>query len=286
MTVRELLASAAEKLRKAGIEEPDQDAFYLLSEICGVTRNDLLLDGLRSVSEKMQERDLDAIEKRAAHIPCQYITGRAYFMDHVFSVNENVLIPRQDTEVLVEEVLKEAGIGAEVMDICTGSGCIAVSVKAARADVKISAIDISEDALSVAEENAGKILGSRDKISFICSDLLDRVDADKKFDIIVSNPPYVSEDEYRALAPEIREHEPDLALLAGPDGMDIYVRLIPRSAGHLKDNGWLMLEIGSSQGEAVSNLMKSCGFDDVTIIKDLAGLDRVVRGRYRENRDV
>ena len=190
-----------------------------------------------------------------------------------FYVDENVLIPRQDTECLVEEVLRVSD-GQDVLDLCTGSGCIGVSLSVLGGCHSVTASDISEKALRVAERNAR---ANEAEISLIQSDLFASIEG--TFDIVVSNPPYIPVGEMEGLMPEVREHEPELALAAAEDGLLFYNSIIKEIRRFLREGGWLFFEIGSGQGEAVSGRMRQAGFSGVEIKKDLAGLDRIVCGR-------
>ncbi len=286
MTLKELYDTGTDILEDAGIDSPECDAMYLLEHVTGLDRGAYLLNKDKEVQQAVTGRYLELINVRKGHVPYQYITGGAYFYGYRFVVDENVLIPRLDTEVLAEKCLELLPEGGKVLDMCTGSGCIAVTVKAQRPDADVSAADISEKALKVARENAGSILKNDDcgpagKIKFIRSDLFENIDRGEKFDMIVSNPPYVSDDEYESLMPEVKDHEPRLALTAGKDGLDIYKRLIPAAADHLMDGGALALEIGCSQAEAVREILSEHGFKDIRVTKDLAGLDRVVTALRR-----
>ena len=209
------------------------------------------------------------------HEPCQYIIGQTEFYGLSFLVNEHVLIPRQDTELLVEEALKTTAEDSRVLDLCTGSGAVAVAIKHSRPDAAVTALDISKDALETAKKNAEQ---NGCEIEFLLSDLFEELGAERKFDVIVSNPPYISETEYETLMPEVKDHEPSLALLAGEEGLDIYRRLTAEAPRYLTKGGALLVEIGCSQAEAVSGLFKENGFKEIKVIKDLAGLDRVVSG--------
>jgi len=275
MTLKELYDAGTDVLDENGIESPETDAFYLLEHVTGIGKSGYLLRKNEQISPPAESAYMELIETRARHVPYQYITGEAPFMGYMFKVTSDVLIPRFDTEVLCEKAAELTLEGSRVLDMCTGSGCIAVSLKCLCQSAAVTACDISGKALAVAAENA-KLNGA--DIEFIQGDLFENLDH-RKFDIIVSNPPYVMNGEYEALSPEVKDHEPRLALTAGDDGMDIYRRLIPEAAEHLDAEGYLMMEIGCSQAEGVKTLMEKSGFEDIKVIKDLAGLDRVVMGR-------
>jgi len=269
-TYRKILQDAREFLKKAGIPEADIDAWYLFAHVFGISRADYFL---HEQDECPKDRILiykNLLEKRAARIPLQYIIGKQDFMGMEFEVNENVLIPRQDTEVLVEEVLKVCK-GKSVLDLCTGSGCIVISL-AKYGDLKYAVgSDISEKALQVARKNAERL---NINVTFICSDLFENIEG--KYDIIVSNPPYIKSEDFLTLMPEVRDHEPKLALEAGTDGLVYYKRIISDLPKFLNPGGHVFFEIGFDQGKAVSELLTKAGFTDIYVKKDLSGLDRVV----------
>lgn len=198
-------------------------------------------------------------------------------MGLAFSVNENVLIPRQDTEILVEEVMKEPFDGSRILDLCTGSGCILLSLLHYSNHCTGIGSDLSFEALSVAKENARR-LELEERAQFIESDLWEGIEG--TFDIIVSNPPYIQTDVIETLMPEVRTFEPRLALDGGDDGLFVYRRLLQEIAPHSKGGTRLYLEIGFDQGEAVSGMVQRAGFSEVQVVKDYAGCDRVVSGVY------
>ena len=213
------------------------------------------------------------VEERAKRIPLQHLTKEQEFMGLSFEVNEHVLIPRQDTEVLVETVLEDLEENMRVLDICTGSGCILISLLKIMRGVKGVGVDISEEALEVARRNAQK---HDTEAVFIQSDLFENVEG--TYDVIVSNPPYIKTEEIEKLEEEVKLHDPMLALDGKEDGLYFYRKIIKESRKYLKRNGKLYFEIGNTQGEEVKTLMEEEGFANVKIKKDLAGLDRVVCG--------
>lgn len=263
-------------LEAAGIQEADWDARLLLETICGTDRNTLLVHGERPLSREEESKYQDWIQKRAQHIPLQHLTGEQEFMGLTFLVNEHVLIPRQDTEILVEEVMREMTDGSRILDMCTGSGCILLSLLHYSNDCLGTGADLSREALAVARENARR-LGIQ--ACFLCSDLFDKIE--DKYDIIVSNPPYIQTGVIGGLMDEVRLHEPLSALDGGEDGLVFYRKILEGCGKHLVRGGSLYFEIGYDQGEAVKGLMEKYGFSQVRVVKDLAGLDRVVSGlRY------
>ena len=273
MTARELLCWGEDILLKAGIEDAKLDAWYLMEYSLPTDRVSFLLNGSKPVTATQKEEYEILIEKRASHIPVQYLTGMQDFMGFTFKVNEHVLIPRQDTEVLVEEVLKVSK-GKKVLDMCTGSGCIVISLAKLGQLESATAVDISTEALKVARENAASLEA---EISFVESDLFEKVEG--LYDIIVSNPPYIESEEVDKLAPEVKDHEPRLALDGTEDGLYFYRKIIEEADKYLTENGAIFFEIGYNQGEAVSELLRAKGYQDIKVIKDLPELDRVVAGK-------
>lgn len=300
MTYRELFEQGCRTLDKAGIEEAAWDARLLLEYICHTNRNDLLVHGERLVTDEQKTAYCKLLEKRAQRIPLQHLTGVQEFMGLEFVVNEHVLIPRQDTEILVEEVLKELHDGMHVLDMCTGSGCIITSLMHYSNDCTGVGVDISEDALAVARANAERILNAYhtsdisgemygDKaiaesenvgktVEFIQSDLFENVTG--QYEFIVSNPPYIQSAVIDTLMPEVRKYEPRLALDGTEDGLFFYRRIVEKSREYLTSGGMLYFEIGYDQAESVSVLMQEAGFTQINVVKDYAGLDRVVYGTY------
>lgn len=273
-------------LEKAGVLEAALDARYLLEAACHTNRNTLLVDPQRKLSEEEESLYKAYIEKRRTRVPLQHILGVQEFMGLEFRVDERVLIPRQDTECVVEEVLRFLQDGNEILDLCTGSGCILLSLLHYSNHCRGIGVDISPDALLVARENA-KTIGSlphpnpwrEDTVSFIESDLFEKL-GEKTFDLIVSNPPYIETKEIGNLMEEVRDHEPILALDGKEDGLYFYRRIIEKSDGYLKKGGMLFFEIGYNQARAVKEIMMEKGYIEVTVQQDLAGLDRVVYGTW------
>ena len=278
MNYRECFEMGKGALADAGIEEAALDARLLLEHICGTDRNTLLVHGDRTVSPEEEKQYLDAVERRSRRIPLQQITGQQEFMGLPFWVNSNVLIPRQDTEVLVEEVLKHTHDGMRILDMCTGSGCILISILHYSNDCEGLGVDVSSPALEVAEENAERLLSGRTGVSarFLQSDLFEAVDG--KYDILVSNPPYIRSAVVDTLMPEVKDYEPRIALDGEEDGLVFYRRILSDCKKNLKKGGMLFFEIGYDQAEAVKGMMEQAGFLEVTVKKDFGGLDRVVFG--------
>lgn len=272
MNYRKLYETGKDRLEKAGIQEAALDARLLLEEVCRTDRNTLLVHGDRAVTEEEETQFRIFIERRSTHEPLQQITGWQEFMGLRFSVTEDVLVPRQDTETLVEEVMRYLRDGMEILDVCTGSGCILLSLLRYSNGCRGVGCDISEKALAVAGQNA-KELGI--SAQFVQSDLFESIEG--RFEYIVSNPPYIRKDMIPTLMEEVRDHEPLIALDGGEDGLDFYRKITREATEHLYSGGMLFFEIGYDQGEAVSALMKE-HFAEVRVIQDLAGLDRVVSG--------
>lgn len=277
MTLKEAYEYGQLQLKNAKIDDAVLDAWYLLEHVTGVTRAMYFMDMNREISSDQETVYRTYIASRAKHIPLQHITGVQEFMGLEFCVNEHVLVPRQDTEVLVERVLEDLESDMQVLDMCTGSGCILLSLLKLCACPSVTGVgvDISEEALRVARRNAEKLDVN---VQFLSSDLFEKVEG--MYDIIVSNPPYIRTSVIEELKEEVKFHDPYLALDGKEDGLYFYRRIVDESLKYLKKGGKLYFEIGHDQGEDVSNLMKDAGFTDVTVKKDLAGLDRVVFGVY------
>lgn len=269
-----------ERLEEARITEASLDARLLLEHICHTDRNTLLVHGDREVSLEEKAAYGYAIEQRVKRIPLQQITGVQEFMGLDFAVNEHVLIPRQDTEVLVEEVLRTLMDGSRILDMCTGSGCILLSLLHYSNDCTGVGADISEAALEVARRNCTGLERTVKRAEFRQSDLFADLEKEK-FDVIVSNPPYIRSDVIPTLMEEVRLHEPLGALDGKEDGLYFYRKIIEDAPEYLKNGGMLFFEIGYDQGAEVSCLMEAGGFEEVTVVKDFAGLDRVVFGGKR-----
>lgn len=315
-TLKAAYTRGRERLRQAGVPEADLDAWYLLEYVMGISRASYLMEPDREMTGQQSLRYEECISKRGQRVPLQHITGEQEFMGLTFRVDENVLIPRQDTEILVEQALeilkkgqlpRSGGGKLHILDLCTGSGCILLSVlhyadkcdtgryNAGQCDpgmhdpekhdaedpadmpgnIEGTGADISEKALSIAGQNADA-LGIR--AEFIRGDLFENIRG--KYGMILSNPPYIRSAEIDALQEEVRLHDPREALDGREDGLYFYRRITDEAREHLLPGGWLIFEIGYDQAEDVSGLMRSAGYAEVRVKKDLAGLDRVVYGRY------
>lgn len=283
-TLKEMLRSGTELLKRADVPEPELDAWLLLEYTAKVTRSQYYLEPDRELSADESSLYMEAIQRRAGRIPLQHITGEQEFMGFLFRVNSHVLIPRQDTEILVETALEKAENHMQILDLCTGSGCIIISLskmihkgKGKTWDMKFTGSDISKEALETARENA-RMLGA--EIQFTVSDLFEQLSG--TYDMIVSNPPYIRTSQIGELQDEVRLYDPMIALDGKEDGLYFYRKIIEEATEHLSDKGWLLFEIGCDQKEDVIKLMKEAGYTDVAAKKDLAGLDRVVMGRYNK----
>lgn len=274
MTYREAVASGTASLELAGVTDSELDAWYLLQMVCRIERSYYYMHGEEDLPEEQQREYEIAVQKRSEHIPLQYIIGEQEFMGLKFKVNPNVLIPRQDTETLVEEALKVLKPGMQVLDLCTGSGCILISLMKNVPDLTGIGSDVSKTALLVAKENAKQYELAAE---WVRSDLFDNIGG--KYDMIVSNPPYIRTEEIAKLMPEVRDFEPIDALDGREDGLYFYRRIVGEAQEYLNPGGYLYFEIGYDQGEAVSSMMREAGFTDVEVIKDLAHNDRVVKGK-------
>ena len=303
MTCSEAYRKGIDILRNAGNDAPANDAGVLLCYAAGCSRTYLYAHGDSVLEQHAERLYFELLKKRSAGYPLQYITGEQEFMSLVFEVTPDVLIPRQETELLVETVIDhcrhripggegvnmgeeaqasgktQAGQGhsIEILDMCTGSGCIAVSLARYLPDCFVTAVDIMPEALEVAERNAKRHSVSG-RVSLIQSDLFASI-PEKKYDVIVSNPPYVKSEDIGKLQPEVKFFEPPAALDGGSDGLSFYRELIRKSPGYLHAGGMLAFETGYDQAQLVAGLMTSGGrFSDIRIYKDLSGIDRVVTG--------
>lgn len=277
-TYRDLLRWGRELLSQAQVADSELDAWYLMEYVFDMDRAHYFLRDTEEADQREAEyRSL--VEKRAKRIPLQHLTGQAWFMGLEFYVDGRVLIPRQDTEVLVEEALKRLADGQKVLDMCTGSGCILISLLRERPSCQGVGADLSREALEVAKIN-GDRLGV--DAQFVRSDLF--TDIRGKYDMIVSNPPYIPTGTVATLEQEVQGYDPAQALDGGVDGLDFYRGILEQAADYLEDGGWLLLEIGHDQGEAVRGQMEARGYRQLQVVRDLAGRNRVVLGRREDRR--
>lgn len=274
-TLRQLLAWGEETLRQAQVPDAEVDAWELMETAFAVEKSCYFLQRDDKIEDTDRERQYRGfIEQRSRRIPLQQITGRAWFMGLEFEVSDQVLTPRFDTECLVEEVERLLVPGMRILDLCTGSGCILLSLLARNPQIDGVGTDLSAGALQVACRNRDR-LGVQAQL--IQGDLFEHVTG--SFDVIVSNPPYIPSKEIGGLMPEVRDHEPVMALDGGADGLDFYRRIIREAAGYLKPGGWLAFEIGCSQGEDLVRLLSEAGYTGVRTGRDLAGQVRTAFGQ-------
>lgn len=288
MTYAQAVKEAETFLADHGIADASVDAWLLFSYVTGISRAMFLAERMQKMPEKQYRHYQELLEKRASHIPLQHLTGEQEFMGFPFVVNQHVLVPRQDTETLVETALAYVKPGMRALDLCTGSGCIAVSLAKLCGGLQVDAADISEEALAVAMENAahlkadvtfwqGDLFACNQVQQNTCMGAGESLPRDS-YDCIVSNPPYIRTDVIGTLSEEVRLHEPYQALDGKSDGLYFYRRIITEARGYLKPGGHIFFEIGYDQGEAVKNLLLEAGYTNVEVLQDLAGLDRVVTG--------
>ena len=286
-TYKELLEEGYQILNSAGIEEARLDAWLLLEFAADIKRAWYYAHLDETVETAVAEQYRQLCEKRAQHIPLQHLTGQAYFMGYEFYVDDRVLVPRQDTETLVEEAISHLRElpAPKILDMCTGSGCILLSLLMELPQASGTGADVSADALEVAKENTRR-LGLEKRAELIQSDLFSADYFEKnsrkkcmEYDMLISNPPYIRTADIDGLMDEVRLHDPRLALDGKADGLYFYEKITEQAGKYLKPGGWLIYEIGCDQGKDVAEIMKKKGFIQIEVKKDLAGLDRIVEGR-------
>ena len=289
-TFKELLKEGTQILINGGIEEARLDAWLLLGYTAGITRAWYYAHDDQKPGQEIADRYRELCTRRAERIPLQHLTGKAYFMGYEFDVDERVLIPRQDTEILAEEALRLLADkrSPEILDMCTGSGCLLLSILMEKEDAHGTGVDISEGALAVAEKNR-KNLHLEERALLVKSDTFSGEYFQKnssehpmEYDMLISNPPYIPTADIQQLMDEVRLHDPVLALDGKEDGLYFYRRITEEARRYLKPGGWLLYEIGCDQGEAVSRIMRTNDFSNIAVKKDLAGLDRVVLGQKKQ----
>ena len=287
-TLNGLLKNGQKILEQSGIREAGLDAWLLLEYITGKSRAYYFAHGDEGVTEETACRYQELIRKRAEHIPPQHLTHQAFFMGYEFYVNEDVLVPRQDTETLMEAALEllKGNKAPRILDMCTGSGCIITSLMLEVPEASGTGVDLSEKALEVAIRNARE-LGTADRTKFVKSDLFSAEYFSKKdnaekvtgYDMLISNPPYIPSGEIEGLMEEVRLHDPRMALDGMEDGLYFYREITRQAMDHIRPGGWLLYEIGCEQGKDVKELLEKEGFIKTEIRQDLCGLDRVVLGQ-------
>ena len=275
-SIAEALRRASQALDRAGVAEARREASSLLSHLLGKDRTFLISHAEQQLSDSDVRKLADAIVRRAAGEPSQYITGVQDFYGRSFRVTRDVLIPRPETELLIEAALELIKANASICDVGTGSGCIAVTLLCERADARAVALDVSEAALRIARENARE-QSVEDRIELMVSDCFDELDATKQqFDLIVTNPPYVAAAALPGLQREVRDYEPLVALSPGSDGLSVIRRLLTDAAAFIRGHGHLVMEIGFDQGETVSALVDPALWTLKHILPDLQGIPRIV----------
>ncbi len=286
MNYSETYRHGTEVLSAAGISEAALDARLLLEFITGHDANTLYAHPETIVSDCDAARYEEILTKRSQHIPLQHLTGKCGFMGIDFRVSDKVLIPRQDSECLVEEAMRYTMDGNDILDLCTGSGCLLLSLMHYKNNCRGIGVDISEDALAIANSNL-EMLSEQDglnggTVQFLAGDLYDALPGENhSFDVIISNPPYIRASDIETLAPEVRDHDPRIALDGGDDGLDFYRRIAEQAPMHLNRGGMIFLEIGCDQAADVARILSDAGFVNIEIIKDYAGNDRVIKGIIR-----
>lgn len=272
LTVVDVMRRAQGYLAERGVTSPRLDAELLLADVLDCDRLSLYTGFDRPLTQDETDRYRQHIARRAKREPVAYIVGTRGFRNVLLAVGPDVLIPRPETELLVEWVVADAPPSSRVLDWGTGSGAIAIAIAGERPDLSVVGIDRSQEALDVARAN-----DAENRVEWHLSDGFLGMD-DRVFDVVVANPPYVARDEFDSLAPEVR-YEPHGALVAGETGLETFETLIPEAARHLVDAGLLLVEIGADQGQAVTAMFAAAGFRDVEVRVDLAGLDRAVGGK-------
>lgn len=291
MTIREVLTKIRERLQNAGIEDFEYESWVFLDWKLHIDRAEFYMNPNGEVKEELLEELESVLKQREQRMPLQYLMGECEFMGFDFYVDARVLIPRQDTECLVELAVesirydknhdadnkkpKQKSKQVKVLDLCTGSGCIGISVAKLCPGTEVTLADISDGALSVAKKNAQNLDAN---VTLVKGNLFENIES--RFDYILSNPPYIPSEVIEGLMPEVKEHEPRLALDGEADGLSFYRKIINEAPDYLNPDGRIYFEIGAEQGEDLTRLMNERGFSEVKVHKDLAGLDRIVTGIY------
>jgi release factor glutamine methyltransferase len=278
-TVESLLKWATDDFRARGIESPRLDAELLLCRALGTTRIQLIVDAKRPLAEAELTAMRELVKRRRTREPMAYILGEREFYGRPFRVDRRVLVPRPDTETLVGVALarsRAVSLSMRALDLCTGSGCVAITLARERPTATVFACDVSDDALAVARENALR-LGAYN-VAFVRGDLYAAVDPPRRFDVVTANPPYVASGEIASLMPDVRDHEPRLALEGGDDGLAVVRRVVAEAPAHLARGGVLAVEVGAGQAPAAAGLLAAAGLADVEVERDYARIERVVSG--------
>jgi release factor glutamine methyltransferase len=278
-TIEALLRWATDDFRARGVDSPRLDAELLLGRALSRTRIQLIADARRALDAADLAAFRELVKRRRAREPTAYILGEREFYGRKFRVDRRVLIPRPDTETLVEVALdrtRDRSMSMRALDLCTGSGCVAITLARERRTSKFLATDLSDGALEVARDNALR-LGAYN-VAFRQGDLFVAVDPSSRFDLVTANPPYVTDDDMSGLQPEIRDYEPAGALAGGPDGLAIVRRIVAEARGHLAASGRLVVEVGFGEAAAAAALMRGAGFDAIEVRRDYGRVERVVSG--------
>lgn len=271
-TILEIIKWTTDYFAEKQVEKPRLNAEYIISHVLQCKRFDLYVRFEEIVSPENRETIKKLLLERAAHKPLQYVLGETEFYGYKFFVNPAVLIPRPETEYLVEKIIAEIGSAESVLDIGTGSGAISISLKKELPQLQVSALDVSADALVTAKRNAEY---NGVEIDFYQSDIFSN--CTKRYDLIVSNPPYIPQHEYAGLSKEILQHEPPSALLAEENGLYFYRKILTEASNHLNKNGRIYLEIGYNQSAAIKKIAENMGFSEIETVKDLNNFDRIMR---------
>lgn len=279
--MRDVVTWMTDDLRKRGVDGARLDAELIVAQALHIDRVKVIVDGQRMLEPQELETIRALFRRRRGFEPVAYLRGFREFYGRPFRVDRRVLVPRPDTEILVEvalERLRHRDLGARIVDLCTGSGCVAITLKLERPTMTVDATDLSADAIAVARDNAQR-LGAVWNVRFAAGDLFAPLGAPRKiYDLVVANPPYIATDEIATLQPDIKDHEPRLALDGGPDGLDIVRRIVKEAPGWLRPGGALAMEIGAGQAPLVERIYVEGGFRDVRRTQDYGGHDRVVSG--------
>ncbi len=281
-TVRDVVAWMTDDLKKRGIDGARLDAELIVAQALCIDRVKVIVEGQRLLEPQQLETIRALFKRRRAFEPVAYLRGFREFYGRPFRVDPRVLVPRPDTEILVQTALdrlRTHDLGARVLDLCTGSGCVAITLKLERPTMTVDATDLSGDAVAVARDNAQR-MGAVWNVRFASGDLFAPLGAPRRvYDLVVANPPYIASAEIPSLQPDIRDHEPHLALDGGRDGLDLVRRIVAAAPGWLRPGGALAMEIGAGQAPEVARIYEEGGFSDVRRDQDYGGHDRVVSGR-------
>ncbi len=269
LTLKDILIKSSDYLKKKKVENSRLETELIISHFLQINRMDIYLQFERVLTDNEASKLRNAITERGKRKPLQYIIGQVEFLDIVLKIDENVLIPRPETEFMTDLILKSEPKCHSILDLCTGSGAIAIAIKKRWQESKLTATDISQNALDIAKQNA---TFNHVEIDFVLSDIFEKIN--NRFDLIISNPPYISQDDYQKLEPELF-FEPKNSLVADENGGFFYKTIIQQAKNYLNPQGKIYLEIGSEQAELITKLVGENSYSDVTIIKDLAGFDRI-----------